>query len=120
MKTAGEIYEEIYDHFIWPEVATGTDYEAIKNVIVAFEKDIRKEQDKITRQACADNELEFRVWDVQKKFHGKLDMLMILGPDHIEVDYEGHTKEPRRVRPEEAIVEQKINGEWVPVSFKSV
>ncbi len=82
---------------------------------------LKVDQDIITRHDCAEElsnmKLELRVWDVQKEFYGKLDMLMILDDDHIEVDYEGHTKEPRRVRPEEAIVEQCINGEWIPVSF---
>ena len=64
MKTSSEIYEEIYDHFIWPEVATGTDYEAIKIIIADFEKEVRKEQDKITRHACAENVLKVEEEDL--------------------------------------------------------
>ena len=49
---------------------------------------------------------KYRAYDVQKKFYGKVDLIMWLSDDHIEVDYEGHAKEPRRVRPEEVIVEE--------------
>jgi len=116
MKTVLERTDELLCELIYCDFRSDISVDKAKDLI----RKALKEQDKITRHACAENELEFRVWDVQKKFHGKLDMLMILGPDHIEVDYEGHAKEPRRVRPEEAIVEQKINGKWIPVSFKSV
>ena len=51
---------------------------------------------------------KFRAYDVQKKFYGKVDLIMWLSDDHIEVDYGGHNGSPRRVRPEEVVVEEWI------------
>lgn len=50
---------------------------------------------------------KFRAWDVQKKFYGDVDLILFMG-DEMEIDYAGHLKEPRKVCPEEVILEQFI------------
>ncbi len=47
---------------------------------------------------------KYRVWDVQNKFMGDVTFLGFIGPDHIEVDYIGNDKEPRKVCDEEVII----------------
>ena len=80
MKTASELYEEIYDHFIWPEIATGTDYEAIKSIIADFEKEVRKEQDKITREITFTN-IENHGHRFSHYFDGKFEGFAVLIKD---------------------------------------
>lgn len=52
-KTGYDFTMWIYYH--WEQGKGYRDFDTLRNAVDAFEKDIRKDQDKLTRHACAEN-----------------------------------------------------------------